>query len=220
MASLALFGLVAGPVQASPEDPAADEVQFVSLLNATRAKGGLPPLTVDPELRSLARDWARHMADAGHISHANPISAGVTADWLKLGENVGTGGNVTVVMNAFVASPGHYANIMDPEFTKVGVGLVWLGNALYTTHRFMKLAPAAAPAPTPATPESAAPPAAGAPEAAARPPAPSPFAAKRSAPTGAPPPTTTTTSTPALSPPPARASRVASVLAALRGASH
>ena len=216
MASLALFGLVAGPVQASPEDPAADEVQFVSLLNATRAKGGLPPLTVDPELRSLARDWARHMADAGHISHANPISAGVTADWLKLGENVGTGGNVTVVMNAFVASPGHYANIMDPEFTKVGVGLVWLGNALYTTHRFMKLAPAAAPA----TPESAAPPAAGAPEAAARPPAPSPFAAKRSAPTGAPPPTTTTTSTPALSPPPARASRVASVLAALRGASH
>ena len=215
MASLALFGLVAGPVQASPEDPAADEVQFVSLLNATRAKGGLPPLTVDPELRSLARDWARHMADAGHISHANPISAGVTADWLKLGENVGTGGTVTVVMNAFVASPGHYANIMDPEFTKVGVGLVWLGNALYTTHRFMKLAPAAAPA----TPESAAPPAAGAPEAAARPPAPSPLAAKRSAPTGAPPPTTTT-STPALSPPPARASRVASVLAALRGASH
>ena len=217
---MALFGLVAGPVQASPEDPAADEVQFVSLLNATRAKGGLPPLTVDPELRSLARDWARRMADAGHISHASPISAGVTADWLKLGENVGTGGNVTVVMNAFVASPGHFANIMDPEFTKVGVGLVWLGNALYTTHRFMKLAPATAPAPAPAPPpappESATPPASSAPEAGTRPPAPTPAAAKRSAPSGAPP--TTTTSAPALSPPPARATRVASVLAALRGA--
>ena len=38
----------------------------------------LPPLTVDAELTSLARDWAQHQADAGHISHANPISAGVT----------------------------------------------------------------------------------------------------------------------------------------------
>ena len=210
---------MAGPVQASPEDPAADEVQFVSLLNATRAKGGLSPLSVDPELRSLARDWARRMADVGHISHASPISAGVTADWLKLGENVGTGGNVTVVMNAFVASPGHYANIMDPEFTKVGVGLVWVGNALYTTHRFMKLAPTTAPAPPPATPESATPQASGAPEPGPRPSAPIPLAAKRSAPSGSPP-TTTTTSAPALSPPPARASRVASVLAALRGAPH
>jgi Cysteine-rich secretory protein family len=219
-ALLAFVGNVATPVQASPENPAADEAQFVAKLNETRAKGGVAPLTVDPELRDLSRGWAQAMADAGHISHANPISEGVTADWRKLGENVGTGGNVTVVMNAFIASPGHYANIMDPEFTKVGVGVVWVGNALYTTHRFMKLAgePAATPPPdpTPVPPEATAPP--------ARPP--EPVAPKRVAttttappptpPTTAPPPTTTT----APPPPPASPARVASVLGALIAAAH
>ena len=219
LALLAIFGFVAVPAQASPEDPAADEAQFVSLLNTTRAKAGLAPLTVDPELRSLSRGWAQHMADAGHISHASPISAGVTADWLKLGENVGTGGNVTVVMNAFIASPGHYANIMDPEFTKVGVGLVWLGNALYTTHRFMKLAPAAAPDPVPApTAAPGTPPARDSGEQAAPAPnVPATVAAKRVSPTSATSASTTTTAGPP-TPPPARASRVAAVLAALRAA--
>lgn len=214
VALLAFVGLVANPAQASPADPGADEAQFVALLNQTRARGGLPPLVVDAQLTALARGWAQHQADAGHISHANPISSGVTADWLKLGENVGTGGNVQVIMDAFIASPGHYANIMDPEFTKVGVGVVWVGNALYTTHRFMKLAPAA-PAPDP-TPEEAAP----------AEPEPEPVAAARKAepaPTTPPPaprpPVTTTTAAPAPTvPPPAPATRVATVLAALTAA--
>jgi Cysteine-rich secretory protein family len=220
-ALLAFVGFVTTPVQASPENPAADEAQFVAQLNATRAKGGLAPLTVDPELQDLARGWAQQMADAGHISHANPISAGVTADWRKLGENVGTGGNVTVVMNAFIASPGHYANIMDPEFTKVGVGVVWVGNALYTTHRFMKLAGSPAPDPTTApAPAVTTPPApSGGP---ATPPAASaPVAPKRVATTtttAAPPPTTTTAAP--SPPPPARSTRVASVLGALIATAH
>lgn len=211
---IAFLGVVANPAQASPADPSADEAQFVALLNRTRARGGLPPLTVDGELTALARAWAQHQADDGHISHANPISAGVTADWLKLGENVGTGGNVQVVMDAFIASPGHYANIMDPEFTKVGVGVVWVGNALYTTHRFMKLAPVAAPdptpqeaAPAPATPDPA-------PVAAAREAEPAPAAPATSAPRPTVP-VTTTTAAPAPVAPPAPATRVATVLAAL-----
>ncbi len=215
---LALLGLAATPVQASPSDPAADEAQFISLLNATRAKGGVAPLTVDPELRALARGWTQQMADAGKISHAKPISAGVTADWLKLGENVGTGGNVTVVMNAFIASPGHFENIMDPEFTRVGVGVIWVGNALYTTHRFEKLAdqppaepPSAAPAATPPAAASA-----GAPEQAA-PPTTRPFVPKQvHTPTSAV--VTTTTAPPPPPPPPASAARVATVLGALRAA--
>lgn len=219
VALLALFAMVATPVQATPENPAGDENAFVASLNATRAKGGLAPLAVDGELRSLARDWAAQMAAAGHISHANPISAGVTADWLKLGENVGTGGNVTVIMNAFIASPGHYANIMDPEFTRVGVGVVWVGNALYTVHRFMKVAGEQAP-PPPAQdpPEPTAPQAT----------APSSTAPKASgggstggvgaARQGGSPTTTSTTAPPPL-PPSASATRVASVLAALRGTS-
>ena len=74
-----------------------------------------------------------------YICHASPISAGVTHPWAKLGENVGTGPDVGSVMSAFIASPGHYANIIDPEFTHIGVGVVWDGNRMFTTHRFMKL---------------------------------------------------------------------------------
>ena len=224
VALLALFAMVATPVQATPENPADDETAFVASLNATRAKGGLAPLTVDGELRSLARDWAAQMAAAGRISHANPISAGVTSDWLKLGENVGTGGNVTLIMNAFIASPGHYANLMDPGFTRVGVGAVWVGNALYTVHRFMKVAggqasppPAQDPPPAVTQPPAAEPPTPGTPE---------PTAPKAggggstggvgAARQGGPP---TTTSTPPPLPPSASATRVASVLAALRATS-
>jgi hypothetical protein len=219
---LALFapGLLS-PVGADPANPVADENQFVALLNATRARGGLPPLTVDPELTALARDWAAHMAagqcsDGKHICHANPISAGVTEPWLKLGENVGTGPSVGPVMDAFIASAGHYANIMDPAFTRVGVGVVWSGTVLYTTHRFMKVvgetagaAPAVEAAPgdeTPA-PEPSLPPTTRRPRSTTTTTAPSPAPQ-------APPPTS-----PPAPPPPAAPSRVAVVLLSLHAMS-
>ena len=140
----------------SPAAPAgaqaAEETAFIAALNQTRTNVGLPALTIHDELTSLSRGWAQTMADAGEIFHANPISAGLGAPWLKLGENVGVGPTVTELMDAFRASPGHYANIVDPEFTHVGVGVVWVGNTMYTTHRFMKMEPAAPPAPPPPPP--------------------------------------------------------------------
>jgi hypothetical protein len=123
---------------------AADENSFIAQVNATRASVGLPALQPDVQLTNLARGWTGSMRDGvcgegEFICHASPISAGVTHSWAKLGENVGTGPDVGSIMQAFIASPGHYANIVDPEFTHVGVGVVWDGNRMYTTHRFMKL---------------------------------------------------------------------------------
>lgn len=122
----------------------ADESSFIAQVNATRASVGLPALQPDVQLTNLARGWAGSMRDGVcgegvFICHASPISAGVTHPWAKLGENVGTGPDVGSVMQAFIASPGHYANVVDPEFTHIGVGVVWDGNRMYTTHRFMKL---------------------------------------------------------------------------------
>ena len=130
-----------------------NESDFVARVNSTRASVGLPPLAVDAQLTSLARSWAVQMRDGvcgegNHICHASSLSAGVTHSWQKLGENVGTGPSVGDVMPAFIASPGHYQNIVDPSFTHIGVGVVWDGNRLYTTHRFMALQ---APAPTTTT---------------------------------------------------------------------
>ena len=147
---LMIFALVAPvPAGASP----ANESDFVGRINATRASVGLPPLAVDAQLTSLARGWAVQMRDGvcgegAHICHAPSLSSGVSHSWQKLGENVGTGPSVGDVMPAFIASPSHYANIVDPSFTHIGVGVVWDGNRLYTTHRFMAVQ---APAPTTTT---------------------------------------------------------------------
>jgi uncharacterized protein YkwD len=189
-ASFLLLGLLlcliapVAPASASREDPPSDEARFVELVNAARARAGVAPLTVDDELTGLARDWAAQMAAAGAISHAKPISAGVAQDWQKLGENVGKGPSVDPIMDAFIASPGHYANLMDPAFSRIGVGVVWANGVLYTTHRFMQLRSDGAP-PAPAPPATE---------------APAPTAA-RPAPTAAlPPPTAPPTTVPAPEP--------------------
>ncbi len=118
---------------------AGEEASFVASLNSVRAGVGLPALTVNSQLANLSRAHAQVMADAGEIFHADPISAGYGGAWSKIGENVGVGANVSVLVDAFVASPGHYANIVDPSFTEVGIGVVWKDGALYTTHRFLQV---------------------------------------------------------------------------------
>jgi uncharacterized protein YkwD len=140
------------PVSASADDESA----FVAALNEVRVGNGLPAFTVNAELSALSRDHAQVMADAGEIFHASPISAGYSGPWSKFGENVGVGADVDVLVDAFVASAGHFANIVDPSFTQIGVGVVWKDSALYTTHRFLQL-PGATPTIT-APPATAPPP--------------------------------------------------------------
>ena len=130
----------------------ADEAAFVDALNVVRIEAGLTPLTLNAELGDLAREHARQMADRGEIFHADPISAGYDGEWVKIGENVGSGANVSVLVDAFIASPGHYANIIDPAFSEIGVGVVWRDGALYTTHRFLQVAEEVAASPAPPIP--------------------------------------------------------------------
>lgn len=118
------------------------EARFLELLDRARDEAGLPPLVVHPELAALARRWSASMAREDAISHARPISEGLDAPWYRLGENVGTGPDPQAVMEAFMASPGHRANVLDPAFTHVGIGVVWDGDRLYTTHRFLQEAQA------------------------------------------------------------------------------
>ena len=146
-----------GPITTRDTQTAAanssDEKAFLDALNEVRAGIGLPAFTLNAQLSDLARDHAEVMADAGEIFHASPISAGYVGPWSKIGENVGVGANVSVLVDAFVASPGHYANIVDPSFTEIGIGVVWRDNALYTTHRFLEVpgAPVTTAPPTPTT---------------------------------------------------------------------
>ena len=64
------------------------------------------------------------MIAAGAISHDPNLAAAiasVSSNWRKGGENVGMGGTVDSLFDTFVASPGHYANLVDPQYTRVGV---------------------------------------------------------------------------------------------------
>ncbi len=80
------------------------------------------------------------MAAAGEISHRPDLHAGVSASWSAMGENVGQGSGVADLMVAFIDSPHHFANLVDPRFNRVGVGSVRsTTGALFTTHIFMAL---------------------------------------------------------------------------------
>lgn len=134
-----------------------ENAAFLTAINTLRIAKGLNPLVVDANLTSVAQQWAQQMAQDNGISHRSDLRAGITSPWKSLGENVGVGPAVPELMAAFIASPGHYRNLVDPGFTHVGVGSVRTsGGLLYTAHEFMTLA-SAPPVTIPPTPAPTAP---------------------------------------------------------------
>ncbi len=181
-------------------------------INALRTSKGLAPLTPDPALAASACTWNDQMIAAGAISHDPNLAAAIAAaapDWRKGGENVGMGGTVSSLFDAFVSSPGHYKNLVDPDFSRVGVCVGRDANdKLFTTHRFLGVKDAAPPPPTaPAPAPTTAPPTAA--PATAAPPTAAPTTA---APTAAPAPPTTPA--PTTAPPPKPAPKPAPTTAA------
>lgn len=138
-ASVATAVLVVAVVVTATPGPAAgsDAPAYIGRINSLRSSRGLAPLEEDGTLDALATDWARHLAAIGGLQHASDLSIGVSRSWSKLGENVGTGPDTGTIFDAFVASPSHYRNLVDPSFTHVGVGVVWSGGTQYTVHRFL-----------------------------------------------------------------------------------
>jgi hypothetical protein len=123
---------------------ASSESDFLSKLNAERSAAGLAPLSVDGDLRSWARTHSQFMADGGcpdgksicHSTSDQLKNAGGTG-WSKIGENVGLGGTVQAIHDAFMNSSGHRANILDPDYNYVGIGTVHTGDSIYVTVVFM-----------------------------------------------------------------------------------
>jgi hypothetical protein len=136
-----LLSLVVPTPAGAAVDAGAIESAFVAKINALRASKGLGQLRVDSELTAVGRAWAAKMAAAGDISHNPRFQHQVTADWVKLGENVGMGPELDKLFRAFVASPTHYKNLVDGDFTRVGVGVVLAGDGtIFTSHQFERLA--------------------------------------------------------------------------------
>lgn len=123
---------------AEPGDPAPPiEEGFVTAINELRVAEGIDVLSVNDGLVAAAREWAAEMLAEEKLAHAGDITTGVPLGWTKAGENVGRGIAVNELMDAFMASPGHRRNVLDPEFNQIGVGSYLSDDGvLYTAHRF------------------------------------------------------------------------------------
>ncbi|WP_010529661.1 CAP domain-containing protein [Lentibacillus jeotgali] len=112
------------------------EQQVVELTNQERKAQGLEPLKVDTELSKVAREKSRDMAENNYFSHDSP-NYGSPFDMMKqygisyqtAGENIAKGQRTPEqVVNGWMNSEGHRENIMNPNFTHIGVGYVEEGN--------------------------------------------------------------------------------------------
>src|SRR5579864_1415284 len=126
--------VTAGPARASN---AGDAAAFVSYVNSVRAGQGLGALAVDPRLSAIAQGWAAQMSGSSTLAHNPNLVAQAPPGWTVLGENVGDGPSDPAIEAAFVASPHHYANMVDPRFTAIGVGAVESNGLIWVTEDFM-----------------------------------------------------------------------------------
>lgn len=119
------------------------EQQVVTLVNEQRAANGLAPLTLNAALSNVARAKSQDMHDNNYFSHTSP-TYGSPFDMMKAagisyrtaGENIAMGyGTPQAVMNGWMNSPGHRANILNANYTQIGVGYVADGN--YWTQEFI-----------------------------------------------------------------------------------
>lgn len=132
--------------------------QVVDLVNAHRAQIGLEPLTVSPTLTDVATWKARHMAAYAYLAHDDQGPAPRTASdrmaacgypsatW---GENIAMGyASPQAVVEAWLASPGHRANIERADYVATGVAAAGT-DQMYWAQSFGSVADGQAPAPTP-----------------------------------------------------------------------
>lgn len=127
---LAFYRPLAAPVsvQAQARALAAD-------VNAARAQRGLPTLATDPRLNQIAMQLAEQMAQRHYFGHTDPN--GVTFEerlrasgyrFRYAAENIAFDQDETHANQAFLHSPGHYANIVDPNPRRLGTAVVAAGD--------------------------------------------------------------------------------------------
>lgn len=111
-------------------DPDAEEL-MISMVNAERTSRGLAPVEPEDSLRTLARRYSDDMFKRGYFSHYNPEGdspfdrmgkAGIS--YLYAGENLALAPSTELAMQGLMNSPGHKANMLKPEFKKIGVGVI------------------------------------------------------------------------------------------------
>ncbi len=116
--------------------------QVVELVNKERNKNGLASLTMDSELNRAAAVRAKETAQSFSHTRPNGSSCFTALDeigysYSSAGENIAMGqSSPSEVVNAWMNSEGHRANILNSSFTKIGVGCHSNGSTLYWSQFF------------------------------------------------------------------------------------
>lgn len=106
------------------------EQDIFNLTNEQRQKNGVAPLTFSNEIAAVARAHSKDMNDRNFFDHVNPdgldpfqrMSIGGIS-FSTAGENIAGGQSASIMITNWMNSPGHRANILNPSFHKIGVGV-------------------------------------------------------------------------------------------------
>lgn len=109
----------------------ASEAQMVDLVNQERAKEGLGALRVEEKLTAVARAHSRDMFERRYFSHYSPEGRDVGyrarqegVEYALIGENLAYAPDVTTAHSGLMNSEGHRTNILDPAWTRIGIGVI------------------------------------------------------------------------------------------------
>ena len=119
------------------------EQYLLAAANQARANEGLAPVHLDPVLSEASAFHARQMAAHADISHqfnGEPDlaerGASVGAHFSLISENVGEAPSSVIIHDLWMHSPGHRANLLDPNVDSIGLAVVIRNNELYAVEDF------------------------------------------------------------------------------------
>lgn len=135
------------PLRFTVERPAVRtdlEERLLELVNAERARAGLKPVRNDPELAAVARAHSLDMFKRGYFSHYTPEGRDLQdrlrqaqVGFLTAGENLALAPTLPGAHQGLMKSPGHRANILRPQFGRLGIGVLDGGvHGLMVTQNF------------------------------------------------------------------------------------
>ncbi len=107
------------------------EQTMLALVNSERVSRGLNALVLDERLRSIARLYSKDMFTRGYFSHYSPEGFSVAdrmtqagIDFIVVGENLAYAPSIQSAHKGLMNSPGHRANILSPDYNKIGIGIM------------------------------------------------------------------------------------------------
>lgn len=118
-------------VATTPTEALGDfEAEVLALTNAFRADNGKAALRADAKLIAAAEDWSRTMAEDDFFGHSKPEQVEKFGyEWSNWGENIAAGYTTPeAVVQGWIDSPGHRANMLSDSFAEIGIGHVYLAD--------------------------------------------------------------------------------------------